>query len=80
MADGESMFTFYGQGFNYPQGVPIADVEGVITGRLFDGGEFSWRYSRSETATILLVPEPIAITSLLPWFAVVTFFYRGKLS
>ncbi len=60
-----------GRNFNFPLFEPVQPLEGTLVGTLRDGTSIEWRFRQSETATIMLVPEPSAwlllAMGLLPW-------------
>lgn len=62
LAQGTSTLSVVGSDFNYPMFDPITDIEGTITGTLADGNDFSWTFKRTSKTTIVLIPEPSAIT------------------
>ncbi len=62
--------TVIGNDFNFPLFEPVQPLEGTLVGTLRDGTSIEWRFRQSETATIMLVPEPSAWLLLLAGLSV----------
>ena len=71
LAGGNANIFISGRNFNFPLFEPVQPLEGTLVGTLQDGTSIEWRFRQSETATIMLVPEPSAwlllVMGLLPW-------------